>query len=167
MKIENIYACPKCDFAVTGQTKPKYCRECGYSFIENNFLSYTTPITISEQLLKLNDLSGARDAVLSLKQEKALAILDDALKILETIGGRKTATLDIRPIVERAIAIGKIGEAYDNFIKAGGKHVPSLYLNNNNEVTKDEPSNLRTSPAGTISEALVNSTEGTAADDKP
>ena len=131
MKIENIYVCPKCDYATTGQLKPKFCRECGYSFIENAFDTYTTPITITEQLAKLNNLEGARDAILNLTQDKALSILDDALKIMETIGGRKTPTVDIRPIVDRAIIIGQIGKAYDEFILAGGKHVPHLYINNN------------------------------------
>jgi hypothetical protein len=124
---------------VPGQVKPKFCRECGYSFIENNFNTYTTPVTITEQLIKLNSLDGARDAILGLTQGKALSVLEDAQKIMETIAGRKTATVDIRPIVECAIKIGEIGKAYDAFIKAGGKHVPSLFINNNHEDVKDEP----------------------------
>lgn len=148
MKVETIFVCPKCEFTVPGLVKPKFCRECGYSFIENNFNTYTTPVTITEQLVKLNNIDGARDTILALTQSKAMSIMDDAKKIMETISGRKTATVDIRPLVECAIQIGELGKAYDAFIKAGGKHVPSLFINNNDEDTKHEPTeNNRKPPA--------------------
>lgn len=147
MKVETIFVCPKCGFAVPGQVKPKFCRECGYSFIENNFNSYTTPVTITEQLIKLNNIEGARDAIIGLTQSKAAAMMDDAQKIMETIAGRKTATVDIRPLVDCAIKIGELGKAYDAFIKAGGKHVPSLFINNNNGDTVDEPTKNNRKPA--------------------
>ena len=153
MKIENIYVCPKCDYATPGSKKPRYCTECGYSYIENNFSTYTSPVTITEQLKKLNNLEGARDAILGLTQDKALSILDDALKIVETLAGRKTKAVDIRTIVERAIAIGEVAKAYDAYIKAGGKHVPSLFINNdNNEEIKNESDGASTT--GSAQEVL-------------
>jgi hypothetical protein len=159
MKIENIYVCPKCTFATPGPVKPKFCRECGYSYIENNFDTFTTPITITEQLVKLEDLEGARDAIMLLTHDKAASIMEDAKKIIETIGGRKARAVDIRPIVDRAIEIGEIAKAYDAFIRAGGKHAPSLYINNNDDQEiEDEPTD-KPSPPGNAQPMLEHDSE--------
>lgn len=140
VNIENIYVCPKCDYATTTPAKPKFCKECGYSFIDNDFMGYRPPVTLTEQFEKLQDIEGLRDAVLDLPIAKAIAMLDDAQKIIETLSGRKNGTMDIRPLVERATSVGKIAEAYDAFLRAGGKHTPSLYINNSNDQeNNDEP----------------------------
>lgn len=140
MHIENIFVCPKCDHAEPAAVKPRYCKECGYSFIENDFSKYYNPITLTEQFTKLKDVEGLRDAVLDLPLEKAISILEDAKSIVETIGGRKDRTMDIRPLVECAIRIGGIAKAYDDFLRAGGRHIPSLYTNNDNSEVSDESS---------------------------
>lgn len=125
--IRHIYECPHCEAPITSQKRPDKCPECGYSFGEAG-LDYKAPMTLSEQHERLSNDLAHYAAILDLSMEKANSIMNDALNIIETLSAKKVKTSDIRYLVQMGKKIGEIATKYDEFIVAGGKHGPSLFL---------------------------------------
>lgn len=146
--IKNIFICPKCDEGITASGKIDKCPGCGH-IVGSMGEQYKHPLTLVEQHQKYQDTARFRDAVLDLPIQKCECMLLDALKIIETLPGKKATPADIRKIVETATFIGKIAESYDAYLRAGGKHVPSLFINNIKKEQYYEPVQTRGSPEAT------------------
>ena len=128
MKIGAVYECAHCGEPMTSEKRPARCSTCGYSFGEPG-TEYKPPMTLSEQHERINNKKEHFAAILNLPNEKALAILNDALNIIETMSAKKVKASDIRYLVQMGIKIGQIATKYDEFIQAGGMHGPELVAN--------------------------------------
>jgi len=145
--IKNIFVCPKCDEGITAEGSIDKCPSCGH-ILGSMGQFYKEPLTYAEQHQKYQDTNRFRDAIIALPAQKAEYILLDALRVIETLAGKKVVPQDIRKIVETAMSIGDIAKSYDAYLRAGGKHVPSLFIddnknknkNNNNMEQQDEHS---------------------------
>lgn len=124
----NIYQCPRCEEHITARQKPKQCVSCGYEFPEDTRPSYMPPMTFSEQHVKYNNEKDMYKAALGITPQKAEYIVLDALLILQTIPGKICRPEDIRNLIGAAKSIGELANAYEAFLQARGKHVPSLYI---------------------------------------
>jgi hypothetical protein len=126
-RILQTYECPHCSAPLTAVKRPDKCPGCGYDFGEA-INEYKYPVTLFEQSERLLRPHAHLDAVIAMPVEKALSVLNDALHILETLSAKNVPLLDIRELVQRGIRIGNIATKYDEYIQAGGKHVPSLFI---------------------------------------
>lgn len=122
--IKHAYVCPRCEEGITADFTDPRCPKCGLGL--GTSTRYVDPLTLDEQRMKLKDPGAHLRAVLELKVVKALSVLQDALNIIETLSVKKASIADIRPMIEMGMSIGNIATAYDAFIRAGGKHVPSV-----------------------------------------
>lgn len=73
-------------------------------------------------------------------------MVNDALNIIETLPAKKVPASDIRYLVEMAMKIGQIATKYDEYIRAGGKHVPSLFINEGDTKNESESEPARRAP---------------------
>jgi hypothetical protein len=133
--VREIYQCPKCEEHIVAAIKPKNCPACKYEFPDASGM-YLPPLTFHEQHTKYADKDSLYDAILNLRIEKAEAIMHDALYIIETVAGKICQPKDIRELMGLAKAVGDIAHAYETYLEAKGRHVPSLYTTTE-ETTND------------------------------
>jgi hypothetical protein len=98
-------------------------------------MGYRPPLTMSEQLIHSGDKKSLAKVIMAMPQEKALHILNDALKVMEMIGGKKVSSSDISELVKVAKKIGDIATAYNRFLRVGGHHASGFIL----QEPKSEP----------------------------
>jgi hypothetical protein len=153
--IKHIFQCPRCENDVTSFETVMQCPICGLPLGKMEAEPYTAPYTLSEQHLKFKDSLKYAKALAELPPDKALSILNDALNIVENIGGTKSPSEDIRNMVKMAMRIGRIASAYDHFIQAGGKHAPALLKQ---QQEPNEPETVR--PKKAAPTALFSHAEG-------
>jgi len=125
--IKNTYVCPRCDEGISSTNKPDYCPACGFHMsaeVDTFFL----PHTVSEQMERINDKIAHADFVVNLPISNAKNMMNDALHIIQTIGGKKVLPSDIRELVGMAIRIGEVAKKYEEFLAAGGSHTPGLFI---------------------------------------
>lgn len=142
--VKQCYECPHCHEPITASRRPEKCPnpKCGYDFGEAAN-EYKYPVTLREQLERMNSKNAHLDAVIAMSVDKALFILNDALNILETVSAKNVPASDIRNLIAIGIRIGNIATKYNEYIEAGGRHVPALFLK---EGDKNEP--VSTKPNG-------------------
>lgn len=133
--IRTLYECPHCENQLLDSKRPEKCPACGYSFGEPGD-EFKYPVTLSEQLERIKNTKAHYRSILNMPIDKANNIVNDALNILETIPAKKVPTSDISYLIGMAIKIGDIAEKYHEYLAAGGKHVPSLFVKE--EGDKDE-----------------------------
>lgn len=142
-EIKHVLLCPRCQEGITSSSRVLDCPKCGYSLgAQTGVQAYQPPFTLTEQKTKLNasDIDHL-EAVLGLSVDKSAAILNDAFLILETLTGKKVKIEDIRVLVEIGLRIGKVSEAFDGLIRAGGKHVPSYYVHHQEQQQQKKQEN--------------------------
>ena len=125
--IQNTFHCPRCEEGITSINNTAECPACGLPLGTQNLAPYTPPYTFTEQHEKFKSTKAYVETLVSLPINKANSIMNDALSLIEIVAGKNTPTTDIRNIVKMAIKIGEIAKAYDEFLSAGGKHVPSFF----------------------------------------
>jgi hypothetical protein len=125
--IKTIFSCPRCDNGITSIETTTKCPSCGLPLGKYNDDPYTPPLTFTEQHEKHRDTKLHVKAITELPIEKANSIMNDALSIMELIAGKKENTSGISMLIGMGIKIGEIAKAYDAYLTAGGKHVPSFY----------------------------------------
>lgn len=125
--IQHIYICPRCEEGITAHAPGSSCPKCKLilGLPDNGF---RPPVTLHEQSLKLNDETQHRKTLVDLAYAKSESMLLDALGIIEMIPAKKHRGSDISRLVDIAMRIGDIARGYDAYIKAGGRHVPTLYF---------------------------------------
>lgn len=127
--IHNIYVCPRCDHEVTSPKPGTSCPECGLILGGKNGGTYQPPMPLSEQHSRLQNDGLHLHIVLGLRPEKCRDMFEDVVNILETLPAKKASLTDISPLVEMGIRIGEMAKAYREFLAAGGKHVPAVLAN--------------------------------------
>lgn len=140
VEVKHVLLCPRCQEGITSNSRVLDCPKCGYALgAQTGSQRYEPPYTLTEQKTKLNasDIEHM-EAVLGLSVDKSAAILNDAFLILETLTGKNVKIEDIRPLIEIGLRIGKVAEAFDGFIRAGGKHVPSYYVHHQEQQQKKQ-----------------------------
>jgi hypothetical protein len=135
-QIQAMFQCFSCEETILAPTRPKTCPGCGYDW-GDAASKFKAPYMLSEQNERFKNRTAYRDAILDLPVAKMNAVLNDALNIIETLSAKNVRISDISQVVKMAIEIGKIATAYDAFIRAGGKHGPSLFFKEGDK--KDEP----------------------------
>lgn len=141
-KIQNAYECPHCHNTLLDSKRPITCPACSYDFGEEA-VDFKYPVTLTEQQERLQRKLGFYDAVLEMPIIKANSIMNDALNIIETISAKNCSISDISQVIGMAMKIGKIATKYDKYLRAGGKHVPSLFFKQ-----KDKKDELSETSAG-------------------
>jgi hypothetical protein len=128
-RILNTYECPHCSEPLISSKRPDKCPnpKCGYDFGEA-INEYKYPVTLREQLERMLTKAAHHDAVIGMPIVKANFMMNDALNIIETIAAKNVKTSDIRNLITMAIRIGDIATKYHEYLEAGGKHVPSLFI---------------------------------------
>ena len=134
-KIMKIYGCPQCGESITSSRPVTRCPACKYS-MGNRRYAFDTPNSLTKQSQLVRDDTLLTQKVLELTQDETLDALNDAVLILQTLPAKKCRITDIRPLVEAGIKIGRIAKAYDHYLRAGGQHVPSLFITNTKNKTK-------------------------------
>lgn len=127
--IKQIYECPHCHETLTASRRPDKCPnpKCGYDFGEA-INEYKYPVTLREQFERMQSRHAHLDAVIAMPVEKALFMMNDALNIIETIPAKNVPASDIRNLVALAMRIGNIATKYNEYVEAGGRHVPALFI---------------------------------------
>ena len=128
VQVSVCYVCPRCSAGITSLEHTVSCPGCGLPLGIQKNDPYTPPYTLTEQHEKYRQPDALLDALAQLPTEKMNNIINDALLILENIGGKKTHVSDIRLAVQMGVKIGKIAEAYEIFLENGGKHYPTHQL---------------------------------------
>lgn len=148
--IKNIYTCPRCDEGITASSKPDFCPGCGFK-LSGNVDSFTVPHTIAEQSERLTNKTEHVQFVLNLSMDAATNIMQDALHIIQTIGGKKVLASDIRNLMGLAIKIGDVAKKYEEFLGAGGSHTPGLFITSGetNELQQAADGSKTTAPVAT------------------
>lgn len=140
--IKTLYECPHCKETLTASRRPEKCPnpKCGYDFGEA-LNEYKYPVTLGEQLERMLTKQVHHDAVIAMPIEKANFMMNDALNIIQTIPAKNVKASDIRHLVMMAIQIGEIATKYHEYLEAGGRHVPSLFIKegDTNEQLPKEP----------------------------
>lgn len=126
--IKSILICPRCDAGITASDSTTNCPECGLILGTKIGPDYQPPLTLTEQHLKFQDDQRHLEVLINLPIEKANSMLNDALNILETVTAKKVNISDIRNLMGMALRIGELAKAFDSYLQAGGKLVPSLFL---------------------------------------
>ena len=146
-EIRHIYQCPRCDSGVTATASTTECPQCGLALgVQAGGRGFNPPLTLFEQQIHRNDKAGHLRALLELPHEKVMAVLQDALNIMEAIAVKKASATDIRSVVELGTRIGDIAKAYDAFIHAGGRHTPAIFLAIEAETPPPAPPKTTPSP---------------------
>jgi len=130
--VKTVYECPHCEAPLTSPKRPDKCPACGYSFGEA-IMEFKYPLPLSEQMERIQNAPQLYQAILDMPITKANFIMNDALNIIETISAKNVPVSDISSVVMMAIKIGKIASQYHEFLAAGGKHVPSLFITEGEE----------------------------------
>jgi hypothetical protein len=125
--IKTLYQCPRCSEGITATQRPKHCPNCKYDFGEGAS-NYNYPLTLSEQHMRLQKRDEYHDALIAMPITKANSVMNDALNIVQVLPAKNVPVSDIRSLVTMAIQIGEIAKKYHEYLIAGGKHVPDLYL---------------------------------------
>lgn len=145
--IKLIFECPRCKESIMASSRPDTCPACKYDFGSllppKEVNGYQLPYTLTEQHLKLQNSLAYNEFVMGLPIEKANDILNDALNIIQLLGGKKSSVSDIRSLVQMGLKIGEVTEAYDTFLRAGGIHAPDLLLPLQKEGTDNESKQSR------------------------
>ena len=126
--IKQIYTCPKCEESITSPNKPNHCPGCGYKFSLEGLVDFFLPTTVTEQAERIGDDKEHKQFLLEMPISSACNIMQDALNIIEIIPGKKVKVTDIRTIMGMAIKIGEVAKKYEDFLAAGGTHVPGLFI---------------------------------------
>lgn len=127
IKIKGAYQCPHCEEVINSSRRPKVCPGCNYDF-GSVISDYKYPHTLREQFEKLNDKPAFYDTVINMPIEKANAIMNDALNIIETISAKNVQVSDISQVIRMSIKIGQIATKYHEYLAEGGKHAPALFM---------------------------------------
>lgn len=140
--IKQLYECPHCHETLTASRRPDKCPniKCGYDFGEA-INEYKYPVTLREQLERMLSKQAHYDAVLAMPIEKANFMMNDALNIIETIPAKNVKASDIRSLVMMAIKIGNVATKYHEYLEAGGRHVPSLFIKEGDTNEQQLPQN--------------------------
>src|SRR5271157_5203577 len=109
--VKALYECPHCHETLTASRRPEKCPGCGFDFGEA-INEYKYPMTLREQLERMNTSHAHYDAVLAMPVEKAQFIMNDAINIIETLPAKNVRVSDIRSLVMMAIKIGNIATKY-------------------------------------------------------
>lgn len=141
--VQHIFSCPRCDSDIVDIKTTTSCPSCGLPLGKQDQLPYTPPYTLTEQHEKYRDPRTHVETFLNLPIEKANSIMNDALSLISVVAGKNTPTADIRKLVEMAIQIGEVARAYDSFLKAGGRHVPSFFIETTSSGAPNEPETTR------------------------
>ena len=126
--VQSIYQCARCESEIVAISTTVECPACGLPLGKYHDDPYTPPLTFTEQHIKHRDTKRFVTVLSELSVEKANSIINDALSVMESIGGKKCEISGIRTMIEMSVRIGEIAKAYDAFLQAGGKHIPSYYL---------------------------------------
>jgi hypothetical protein len=143
-EIKIVLLCPRCQEGITSKTPLLKCPKCEYPLGAHvGSDKYVLPMTLTEQRAKLNSSDCDQlDVLINMDKDKMYSIVNDCLIVLETLPGKKCSLSDIRPVIEMALKIGAIAKAYDDFLRAGGKHTPSIIIKHNEQ--KQEKKNEST-----------------------
>ena len=127
--VKQCYECPNCKEPLIASRRPDKCPnpKCGYDFGEA-INEYKYPVTLREQYERMQSKNAHLDAVIAMSVDKGLFILNDALNIIETMPAKNVPASDIRNLVAVAMKIGNIATKYNEYIEAGGRHVPALFI---------------------------------------
>jgi hypothetical protein len=127
--IKTIYECPHCHETLTASRRPEKCPnpKCGYDFGEA-LMEYKYPVTLQEQFERMKSKHAHLDSVIAMPIEKSMFMMNDALNIIETVSAKNVPASDIRSLVTMAMRIGNIATKYNEYIEAGGRHVPALFI---------------------------------------
>ena len=138
--IKSIFICPRCEEGITSIETTVNCPNCGLPLGKQPVDAYALPYTLHEQHLKYLNAERLIHTLSSMPIEKANNIANDALLVIENIAGKMTRIEDIRILVGLCIRIGKVAEAYEKFLEAGGKHHPTHHIKQQqDQETQNEP----------------------------
>lgn len=144
-QVSSLYVCPRCEEGISAIKQIVSCPSCGLPLGKQTQAPYTPPYTLTEQHQKYQDTKQYVQALQDLRIEKANSIMNDALSLIEIVAGKNTPIADIRNLIEMAIRIGDIAKAYDAFLIAGGKHIPSFYIKQTSPGESNELKNAKSS----------------------
>lgn len=143
IEIKTLYECPHCSSSLLSDKRPEICPSCKYEFGTGTTARYRYPITLSEQHEALKNVLQFNSIIVDMPVEKANFIVNDALNIIKTLPAKNVRVSDIRSLVTMAIQIGEIAKKYQEYLEAGGTHVPSLFIQD-----KEDKGGNKTRPGG-------------------
>lgn len=141
--IKSVFLCPRCEEGITSIEITASCPNCGLPLGKQALDPYTPPYTFSEQNEKYLHREQLLNVLENLPIEKANSIVNDALLIIENIAGKKTRVEGIRTLMGMAIRIGEVATAYENFLKAGGRHYPSFFIQQQQQNQENQSESTR------------------------